>query len=235
MKDVNSPKPKDRTVGTTHWLLVIICAFFFTATTVSVVLAPIFLERLYRSDEDYSRISDIGQSYGAASAVVSTIALGVVMLGLMVQRRQLRNEQLRALSDTTDELVRRAMDDPVYQQCWGGRIAPEGIEEDLFSFCNLVLRSWKRAWDLGDLTESQVRSYLANFFDSEIPRLFWQTHCEWQMKGIARNRRARLLAIINEEYLRAIRGGPPSRSYEKRQRQTNTTNAHLRHILEAAD
>jgi hypothetical protein len=177
-------------------------------------------------------VSDIGQSYGAASAVISTVALGVVLVGLITQHRQFKSGRLKTLSDMTEELVRLAMDEPVYRQCRGARTAPETIDEDIFYYCNRVLKSWKRAWELRDLPEAQARSYLANFFDSEIPRLFWQIHGDWHMQGKARNRRERFLAMTNEEYLRAVKGGPPSRRREQRQPSRSAAKSRRQHLLE---
>ena len=62
-------------------LVMMMTALVFAVAMVSVLLFPLILGRLFVSERDYSRISDIGQAYGAASAVVSAVALGVVVLG----------------------------------------------------------------------------------------------------------------------------------------------------------
>jgi len=202
---------------------VAIGALAFTAAMAVVILFPLLLGRMFISDgADYSRISDIGQSYGAASAIISTVALGVVLVGLVMQHQQFRSGRRQALSALTDDLVRLAMDEPIYRQCWGARTAPDDVDEALFYYCNSVIKSWKVAWELRELTEVQVRSYLANFFDSEVPRLFWHMHGDWHMRARRRNRRDRFLALVNEEYLRAVRSGPPARPRE-RQRSGSAT------------
>jgi hypothetical protein len=215
MRASDSPKLKDHDRSTVRRLLVaLIVASAFTVAMAGVLLIPFVLGNLLTSDGDYSRISDIGQAYGAASAMISAVALGVVVAG---QIRQTRRARLQALSDMTDELVRLAMDEPMYRQCWGARMAPEGIDEALFYYCNLMIKSWKTAWELRDLPEAQARAYLASFFQSEIPRLFWQQHGQWQLHAKLTSRRARFVMMINEEYLKAIHSGPPVRNREMSQ------------------
>jgi hypothetical protein len=212
MRASDSPSLKSQDRSNLRRLLVMmIAALAFALAMVSVLSFPLLLGRLFTSVDDYSRISDIGQAYGAASAVISAVALGVVVLG---QYRQAHRDRLQALSAMTDELVQLAMDEPMYRQCWGARMAPDDIDEALFYFCNRMIKSWKLAWELRDLSEAQARAYLASFFESEIPRLFWQQHGQWQMQAKLTNRRARFVVMINEEYLRAIHDGPPTRARE---------------------
>jgi hypothetical protein len=141
-----------------------VAAFAFAVATVGVLLIPLILGRLVTSEGDYSRISDIGQAYGAASAVISAVALGLVVLG---QYRQAHRARLQALFDMTDELVQLAMDEPMYRQCWGTRMAPDDIDEALFYYCNRMIKSWKIAWELRDLSEAQARAYLASFSERD--------------------------------------------------------------------
>jgi len=130
-------------------------------------------------------------------------------------------------------LVQLAMDEPMYRQCWGARMAPEDIDEALFYYCNRMIKSWKIAWELRDLSEAQARVYLAAFFQSEIPRLFWHRHGRWQMKAKLTNRRARFVVIINEEYLQAIHLGPPTRAREFCQPTRRVTKTPRRHLVDA--
>ena len=233
MRASDSPKSKDQDRSAVRRLLVTTGVLAFTAAVGGVALFPLILGRMFTSDDDYSRISDIGQSYGAASAMVSTVALGVVLVGLVMQYRQFTSGRHEALSAMTDELVRLAMDEPAYRQCWGARIAPTDVDEALFYYCNRVIKSWKIAWELRDLSEAQARGYLANFFDSEIPRLFWKEHGNWHMQAKARNRREQFLALIEEEYLRAIRGGDPSRPRELSPPAGIAARARRRRLLDA--
>lgn len=121
MAAVDLPRPSDRISNAIRGLLLAVCAISFTAAMVSVAVTPILLGRLFAADGDYARLSDIGQAYGAASAVVAVMALGVVAVGLMLQYRQFRASRLQSLTEAEDQLIRIAMQDPQYRQCWGAR------------------------------------------------------------------------------------------------------------------
>jgi hypothetical protein len=231
MRASDSPNLKDHDRSASRRLLgASIAALAFAMAMVSVLLFPLVLGRFYTADGDYSRMSDIGQAYGAASAVISAAALGAVLMG---QYRQVNRTRLQALHDGMDELVQLAMDEPMYRQCWGARIAPDDVDEALFYYCNRMITKWKDGWELRGLSETQARAYLAKFFDSEIPRLFWQQHGQFQMQAKLTNRRARFVIMINEEYLRAIHSGPPARLREFSPPNRRAVKPRRRHLVDA--
>jgi uncharacterized membrane protein (Fun14 family) len=72
--------------------VILIVAFILSL----VLLSPVLLRQLGRiSGIDWARLSNIGQTYGAASAVLSAIALIGISLSLLVQARQARDERIR--------------------------------------------------------------------------------------------------------------------------------------------
>jgi hypothetical protein len=110
--------------------------------------------------------------------------------------------------------VKLALDEPAYAQCWGSRFAPGHVDERLFFYTNFVVLNWSFAWEEKDLTEEQARTYLCTFFESEVPRMFWERHGQLHHPRLSLTRADRFVAMMNEEYLRAIRKGPPSRPHE---------------------
>ncbi|WP_159079267.1 DUF6082 family protein [Plantactinospora sp. BC1] len=194
--------------------LLVVSTFLMGGTLLVATVSPAILNRLYTSGDDYSRASDIGQAYGAASALLAALALLVVSASLAVQYGQFRYERIQAIHQRTEDLVKLAIENPEYCQCWGSRVSPEHVDERLFYYCSLIIKSWTRAWERGGLTAPEARNFLAQFFDSEVPRLFWQRHGDWHLYRKPRTRAARFMALVNEEYLRAVKVGPPSRPYE---------------------
>ncbi len=94
MRASDSPISKSRDTSTVRRLIVTtIAATAFIVAVTGVLLLPLVLGRLFAAEGDYSRISDIGQAYGAASAVISAITLGVLVLG---QYKQARHARLQA-------------------------------------------------------------------------------------------------------------------------------------------
>jgi hypothetical protein len=52
------------------------------------------------------------------------------------------------------------MENPWYRQCWGTRVSPAGVDEDLFFYCSKVIKNWARLWDLDVIDETRLRDYL---------------------------------------------------------------------------
>ncbi|MEU7868746.1 DUF6082 family protein [Dactylosporangium sp. NPDC049140] len=156
----------------------------------------------------------IGQAYGPASALLSTAALIVVSASVIAQRaasrRAARDDHRRRNRDT----VILSMREPAYAQCWGPRFAPLHVDERLFFVAGFVVLNWQFAWEDRVLNERELRVLLRTYFDSEVPRMYWERHGNWPDPQRRWPRRKRFQAIVNEEYLRAIKSGPATRAHE---------------------
>jgi hypothetical protein len=62
------------------------------------------------------------------------------------------------------------------------------------------------------LNERQAREYIRKFFESEIPRMFWERHGDGHHPRLTLTRADRFIALMNEEYMRAIKR-PPERPF----------------------
>jgi uncharacterized membrane protein len=195
------------------WALISIIA---VVAVLGVALSPIMLGAVYAgTGADYSVAGDIGQAYGAASAMVAVVALVALAASMVMQYRQAKAMRLQLLDESTDELVRLAMANPSYRQCWGSRVSPAHVNEDLFYYCQLLVKLWTDSWEQRKIDEPLARAYLRSFFDSEVPRMFWERTGDWHRPGPARTHRDQFRMIVNEEYLRALHAGPPSRLFER--------------------
>ncbi|WP_374728048.1 DUF6082 family protein [Catenuloplanes niger] len=156
------------------------------------------------------RLGEIGQAYGPISTLLSAIALCVAVL---VQRRQLRQERVVMARELHADVLRTAMEEPAYGQCWGPRVTPEHVDERLFYYSSSILTAWFHAWECGDLTDEAVRSYARSMADSEIPRMYWIAYGGWRLSA-ARGPELRFLRMVDGEFRAAMAGGPPSRRAE---------------------
>jgi hypothetical protein len=169
---------------------------------------------MWADNGDWNRAADIGQAYVAASAVLGGGALALVVMSLWLQRVQFRHEERAASRRASQELVKMAINRPQLAQCWGSRFAPAHVDESLFFYTNLVVQTWSHDWESGHLPEEQAREFIQTFFDSQLPRMFWERYGEWHHPTRTRTKADRFIALMNQEYLRAIKAGPPSRPYE---------------------
>lgn len=218
-------------------LVIMISALSITALAVTlagVVISPMLMDALYKGNGDYSVGANVGQAFGGASAVVACMTMFAVLTSVIIQHRQLKAIQRDKHEEFNDALVLLAIQNPRYRQCWGTRVAPDGVEEDLFYYCSNILKGWTRSWELRLIDERQAREYLRSFFESEVPRLFFERHGDWHRSGEIKPGRARFSDFANEEYLRAIKAGPPIRRYERYPDWQSAPAPHLTG-LEAAD
>jgi hypothetical protein len=193
----------------------IVRLLFFAALlsllAVAILVAPPAVLRFIDDDGlDWGRLGDIGQAYGPVSALLSALALCVAVF---VQRRQLRQERVLMAREMHASVLRTAMEDPVYGQCWGPRVTPDHVDERLFYYTNTILTAWLYAWECGDLSDGAVRAYVRAMAGSEVPREYWGSHGVWRL-GAARGRRHRFFAMVDEEFRVAAAAGPPSRAVE---------------------
>ena len=152
-------------------------------------------------------------AYGGASAILVGLTLAVVCICAVMQARQFRYVQRSIQRDRTREIVRLALDEPGFAQCWGSRFAPPHVDERLFFYTNFIILNWEHAWEHRLLSERQARAHIRTFFDSEVPRMFWERYGDSHHPRLTLTRSERFVALMNEEYLQAIKRGPPSRLF----------------------
>ncbi|MFF5078730.1 DUF6082 family protein [Actinoplanes sp. NPDC000266] len=200
--------PVRRSINILAYALVLLVA---AGVAAGVIASPAVMRMIYVEDRDYSAVADVGQAYGGAAAVISCIALFVVVASVAMQFVQLKGMRRDAFMQFNEDLVRLAMENPKYRQCWGARMSPDGVDEDLFYYCGKVIKSWSWAYEIKKIDETRAREYLEKFFESEVPRLYWQHHGDWHRRGGSREG---FPAFVNDEYFRALASGPPKRKIE---------------------
>lgn len=83
------------------------------------VLSPFGLRVFDGHDEEWERLSLIGQTYGAISALIAVLALLGVVAALVYQARELRRAADENRRQAMGDLLRMAMADPDLDECWG--------------------------------------------------------------------------------------------------------------------
>ncbi|WP_377472942.1 DUF6082 family protein [Plantactinospora endophytica] len=194
-------------------------AIRLTGATVAVVIlliavatSPFVLLLIDRDGSDWAKLSNIGQTYGAVSALLSALAVAGVSLSLLMQRRQARLEHIRATRQAHEAIMRLPYENPGYGQCWGPGVAEIHQDERLYYYVSSILSYWYDAWSSGDLSTERLRGFAARMFQSEVPRQYWERF------GSARQdrygRRARFFRLLDEQYREAVAAGPALRPYE---------------------
>lgn len=172
-----------------------------------VLVSPLALPALDRAgSRDWQRLSDIGQTYGAVSALLSVVALGGVVASLVLQTQQTKLDRLQAHRSFHLQLLKMAIDDPDLHACWGS-IAPDWgslspVERRQFAYCNQVVSFMEMSFDVGTINEAWLRGAAQELFGSAVSRQWWQRNRQALMGRAAWGSPA--LRILDEEWEQAM-------------------------------
>jgi Family of unknown function (DUF6082) len=178
-----------------------------------VLLSPLFLQALNSSiTADWTRLSEIGQTYGAASAILAMLALGGIAFSLYFQARQARADQVQAIRQHHLELMRMTLDDPaLYLPSWGPLDELTIRRRQQHIFTNLITAYFWMGYETGVISDTELRHYFADIFKGEVARRYWsRSRSGWGViVSPNRGRQRRFVRIIDEQYQIAIDSGPP--------------------------
>jgi hypothetical protein len=88
-----------------------------------VGVSPIALHSLANiHGVNWAKLSSVGQAYGTVSALLVVLGLSGVAVTVLLQVRESRHGRVQAARNRQHDLVKMAMDDPVYMAMMG----PEG-------------------------------------------------------------------------------------------------------------
>jgi hypothetical protein len=154
----------------------------FVATTLAlagaivlIIFSPLALPILDNGDRDWERLSLIGQSYGAISAVLAAAAVVAVAFTLILQQRQIREARRLAIRQFHTNLLAMAMDNPDLLQAWGHAPQPEGADPRLTTYTNLVLNYFVLLHQTGSASTDEIKLHLRFMATSEWARSYWRS------------------------------------------------------------
>lgn len=198
------------TGGLTRFLLLFAILLIMLAVMALVVLSPLALSGLDGNviRADWHRLSSIGSTYGAVSAIIAAIALTGVATSLIIQSREAKAARTSALRNLHIDLMRMAMEDPVYMECWGTYLTGSFAEERQYTYVNLIINHWYSMYELGECSDAMLLAMAAELFSSTPGRRFWY-HAGPGLKERAPNRRAsRFYRLVDEGYRKALEQPP---------------------------
>ncbi|MFC3739236.1 DUF6082 family protein [Paractinoplanes deccanensis] len=170
-------------------------------------LSPLFLSRVDFGVSDWTRVGNIGQAYGAASSVLSALALAGVSLSVVMQARQNHVARVEAEKTLRVMMTKLAMsDDDLSQMWWSGVSSDSDAERKQMLYADLMLLQWQTAWQIGELPDDSLRAHAEEMFSAQpVVQKFWsqvRLHRIHVRHGAADDRFSR---IIDEAYTVARR------------------------------
>jgi len=178
-----------------------------------VILSPLALEQLSSlHGVHWPQLSNIGQTYGAASALLTGLALIGVVGSMVFQIRAIRVSREQAAREQHAHLIEMALTDPIYQRAWGG-MHDFYDSTDMYrqhGYINLIVSFWQNDYLLGGFSEHALRGVLSSFFRGEAGRNFWADTRDLRLQESEGRRDRRFCQIVEEEYRKAVATGPPA-------------------------
>ncbi|MFI6634303.1 DUF6082 family protein [Nonomuraea fuscirosea] len=182
-------------------------------TLLLVFLSPLVLTVLERLEGvEWADLSNVGETYGAASAVLSGLALLAVAISLVVQAGQARMARVQYVREFHRQLLSMALDDPyVYGPVLGMVPEKSEIAYRQTLYATLWINYARLGHSSGLLTNAALRAEIfPRFFRGEVGRA-WYRRAEPFMTAAPGDRQGRaFVRILQSEYLKAERSGPPA-------------------------
>ncbi|GGV02175.1 hypothetical protein GCM10010182_19730 [Actinomadura cremea] len=170
------------------------------------------------STAHWERLSFIGQTYGAASALVAAFALVGIVVTLIFQARETKIAREEARRIAIAELLKMAMDDPDLDEAWGP--VPEGEDRKArrqLMYINMIVSEWQMSFETKALPETRLRAISREMFSGRPGRAFWQEARQVRMSTSETTRARHFHRILDEEYNRAP-APPPARPQQRSRR-----------------
>ena len=170
-----------------------------------IALSPVALGLYGGAPAEWERLSFIGQTYGAASAILSVLALIGVVVTLRLQARETKLAREEARRQAIADLLKMAMDDPDLSECWG----PTGLSEPLKVqrqqiYLNLIVSEWRQSYESKALPEKRLRAVTYEMFRGEAGRGYWRAAREHRLSTSGSRAERRFHEILDEEYQHAL-------------------------------
>ena len=159
---------------------------------------------------NWIQLSYIGQTYGAASALLTGLALIGVSGSIILQSRAVNASREQSSREHHAHLVEMALKDPVYQRAWGIDPSLSAPDSRQWAFINLVVSYWQRDYQFNGIPEHALRGSLAELFHGEAARLWWADTGDIRRAGAGNRRDERFCRIVDEEFRKAVSSGPPA-------------------------
>lgn len=176
---------------------------------VFVILSPLLLiplSTIYGTS--WAGVSDIGQAYGAISAIISTFALVGVSISLILQNREHRLNSMWSHRTYQLELAKLAMENPQdLLPVWFGRDINEQAagEYRTRAFITLVFKFAEMGYLSKEFPEENIQQEFGSHFNYELVRDWWQkSRAIWLGSSQASENHRRFIEMLDAAYSDAM-------------------------------
>lgn len=179
-----------------------------SALIVLVFASPFAVRWIASKGSNWNLLSNVGQTYGLAAALLSGLAFLAIAISLFYQSRQTTISQLQAARTLQLELFKMAYEHPDLQESWSRSLDLPYPEWRKRSYMNLVFMYLRMGYVMHETTDESLRRTMANRFKIQMGREYW-SDARLAYGTEAKNRRdRRFFEIADQEYQKAIQSPP---------------------------
>jgi Family of unknown function (DUF6082) len=154
-----------------YWLAAI------TAATLLTLLAGVGVAAVLGrqgATGDWSRWSDVGQTFGVLSSIISGLALVAVVVTARVQFRELQRSAAAELSMLHLEILKMSINDPQLAEVWPAFRPGLSVESNRqFLYANIIYQFHWTSLKLNKATDEEVLGSMRYLFTSHLMRKYW--------------------------------------------------------------
>jgi uncharacterized membrane protein len=176
------------------------------------ILSPLGLAGIAHFRGDWAQLSNIGQTYGAVSAVLSALALGGILASLLYQARDSRNSHEQMTRTFQFELVKMELEDPSLIAAtgapWGVDIPCDAASLREFLYVQLWVSYMAGIFATRELSASTARQWATlELFHGMAGRTYWAAVGARQIAN-SKGRYNQFFRLLDDEYKKAISSRP---------------------------
>lgn len=169
--------------------------------------SPLLLKLLVPEDARWQQLSAVGETYGAASAILSAFALVAIGFSLFLQAKEMRLSRSAANRAHHLQLMQLQMTHPVLRRGLG--LPDNGLDPRLHIYLNLVMSHWEAAFVLGEMSERVLIAHARNeFFSTSAGGRFWESTRDYRRATADDKAALRFVDAIDDAWRQSRTSGP---------------------------
>jgi hypothetical protein len=194
-------------------VLITLTVIFCLIAISLVAISPLALTKLEGLRKDWGELSSIGQTYGAISAFISSLALGGVVVSLLYQARAGHTAREQSIRTLQQQLIRMEMQDPTLMTAigapWGLPIPADSTRIREHLYIHMWTAFWAGNYVVGEMNDPTVRKMArSELFNGSAGRRYW-ANVRDNVLSTNEGKYRQFALIVDEEYQKVIANNVP--------------------------
>src|SRR5258708_23069269 len=203
----------NRRLSIRHGLLITVTAVACLLAIGLIAFSPFALTRLEGLSKEWGKLSNIGQAYGAISALISSLALAGIVVSLLYQARAGHTAREQSIRTLQQQLIIIEIEDPTLMTAigapWDLPIPAESAKIREHLYIHMWAAFWAGNYVVGELTAPAVRKLVrGELFNSRAGRAYWAAIRE-NVLSTNEGKYRRFALIVDEEYQKVVASHVP--------------------------